>query len=462
MSLPPPTERQARIIWFSLTTLAVASGLALVAGICWGLSVLIHLLSPVIWPFAVAVVLAYLLSPVVNWLEGHGLPRLRAIALVFAAAGVLALGALGSVLPRAILEARDLASQVPTFASRIQTKAQAWLDHPPAPLRSLLPADWQRRLDEFQGRRREATNAPAPASRSADETPTSPTPTPVPAAEASAGQGTNAAVTAPAGSASDASAPWWSKAINPGSLRSVGTWFATVTPEILRWAAGQVGRVASVFGLIAGLFLIPVYAFFLLLEERQIARSWTDYLPVADARIKKEAVFVIRSINDALIVFFRGQVLVAFCDGILYAIGFLLIGLPYALLIGLMACFVTIIPFLGAAVTCGAALIIAVVQFGDLKHPMLVLLVFSVVQFIEGFVLQPKIVGDRVGLHPLTVIVALMVGTTLLGGILGGVLAIPLTAALRVLMAHYVWKPTMPDGAPAGAVSDRSVRRPEG
>jgi predicted PurR-regulated permease PerM len=88
--------------------------------------------------------------------------------------------------------------------------------------------------------------------------------------------------------------------------------------------------------------------------------------------------------------------------------------------------------------------------------------VFSVVQFIEGFLLQPKIVGDRVGLHPLTVIVALMVGTTLLGGILGGILAIPLTAALRVLMAHYVWKPAMADGALGTAADTRSARGPKG
>ena len=62
------------------------------------------------------------------------------------------------------------------------------------------------------------------------------------------------------------------------------------------------------------------------------------------------------------------------------------------------------------------------------------------VQLVEGFVISPKIIGDRVGLHPITIIVAVLVGTTLMGGILGGVLAIPLTAALRTLMFRYVWK----------------------
>jgi predicted PurR-regulated permease PerM len=84
-------------------------------------------------------------------------------------------------------------------------------------------------------------------------------------------------------------------------------------------------------------------------------------------------------------------------------------------------------------------LIIAFVQYGDWQHPVGVLVVFAVVQTLEGLLIQPKIMGERVGLHPLTIIVAVMVGTTMLGGILGGILAIPLTAAARVLMFRYVW-----------------------
>jgi len=80
---------------------------------------------------------------------------------------------------------------------------------------------------------------------------------------------------------------------------------------------------------------------------------------------------------------------------------------------------------------------------------MLVLAVFAVVQSLEGTVIQPKIMGDRVGLHPMTIIIALMAGTTLLGGILGGLLAIPLAAVLRVLMARYVWHRQL-GGAPGG------------
>lgn len=442
MQFPPPSQRQARIIWTSLTTLALALGLTLLGGLLWGLGIVVQHLSPVLWPFAVGVVLAYLLSPLVNWLEERGLPRMRALILVFAGSSLILLGAVGSLVPRAVVEARDLASQFPVLVVRLQNRVQSWLESPPASLRSLLPKEIQERLPHSGDD--SVTNrvvAPSTGSQDVQVAPTNAAPALV--------------VLLAKGTGTGAEPPWWVKALDPNSLKSVGTWVAAVTPDVLRWGLGQVGRLASLAGILAGLSLIPVYAFFLLLEERRIARSWTDYLPVADADFKREAIFVLRSINDALIVFFRGQVLVALCDGILYALGFLLIGLPYALLIGLMACVVTIIPFLGAALTCGTALIIAVVQFGDWQHPALVVAVFCVVQFIEGFVLQPKIIGDRVGLHPVMIIIALMVGTTLLGGILGGILAIPLTAALRVLMAHYVWRSdsTVEDRAVAPGVS---------
>jgi len=89
--------------------------------------------------------------------------------------------------------------------------------------------------------------------------------------------------------------------------------------------------------------------------------------------------------------------------------------LPYAALIGVAAMVLTMIPFLGAIIVCIAALVIAAVQFGDWLHPMLVLIVFAIVQTLEGLVISPKIMGGRVGLHPLTIIIAVMTGTTLLG-----------------------------------------------
>src|SRR5205807_2090419 len=146
------------------------------------------------------------------------------------------------------------------------------------------------------------------------------------------------------------------------------------------------------------------------------------------------------SINDYLIVFFRGQVLIALCNAVLLTIGFLSMGLNYAVLFGLAAGLFGIVPYLGTIVTILPALAVATVEFRDWGHPLLVIGIYALVHLVEGFVVSPKIMGDRVGLHPLTIIVAVLVGTTLLGGILGGILAIPLTAALRVVMFRYVWK----------------------
>jgi predicted PurR-regulated permease PerM len=213
----------------------------------------------------------------------------------------------------------------------------------------------------------------------------------------------------------------------------------TAIPAVTGWMLAQFGRVASWLGLLVGLLLVPIYVFYFLLQKRRIVDHWTEYLPIQESKAKEEAVFILRSINDSLIVFFRGQVLVALCVGVLTAAGFTLIGLKYALLLGVMTGVLGIIPFLGVMVSIIPAIILGIVQFGDWRV-FLVVGVFVLVQTAESWVISPKIIGDRVGMHPLTIIIAIMIGTTLMGGILGGVLAIPLTAALRTLMFRYVWR----------------------
>ncbi len=220
----------------------------------------------------------------------------------------------------------------------------------------------------------------------------------------------------------------------------IQNWLKRAAPEAGRWMVSQLTKAASLFGLVIGFAMVPVYLFYFLLEKRGIESHWTNYLPIKESRIKEEAVFILKAINEYLILFFRGQVLVALCDGVMLTIGFFAMGLNYAFLLGMTAGLLSIVPFLGVAVSIVPALILAGVQFGDWTHPLLVIGLFSLVQFLEGFVISPKIMGDRVGLHPLTIIVAVLVGTTLLGGITGGILAIPLTAALRVLMFRYVWR----------------------
>jgi predicted PurR-regulated permease PerM len=411
VSIPPPTERQARVIWLALTGLSVALLVALVVALIWGLAQVLHLLSPVLWPIAVAGVIAYLLDPVVDFIERKGASRPRAILCVFALALVIVAALFGSVVPQLINETRQLVVRVPAYAARVEKRAEYWLSHPPVLVKRLME-----RESGGKDSRGSMTTTDEKAPAASTNSPT-----------------------APAIESTNAPALFGGK-LDTESLQTATKWLAGVLPKAGYWLFGQFGRVASWFGVLAGLALVPVYTFYFLLEKRGISSRWTDYLPVADSGFKNELVFVLNSVNNYLISFFRGQVLVAMCDGILYGTGFLIIGLPYAVLIGAMAVLLTMIPYLGAIVTCCTALVIAFVQFGDWQHPLLVLAVFGVVQTLEGLFISPRIMGGRVGLHPVTIIIAVMAGTTLLGGLLGGILAIPLMAALRVVMFRYVWK----------------------
>lgn len=427
MVIPPPTEKQARVIWLAVTGLAAATLVGLLVALVLGLKWVLQVMGPVLWPLAVAGVVAYLLDPVVDFLERKRVPRSRAIILVFVAAFLAVAAIFGSVVPQIVTETTQLAQKIPSYAQRVEERVRYWISHPPDYLRSFLERSKHGAVTTPESDL--ATNAVAPAAADSNAATSVTTTNPAP----------SASTTSAAQEPSSAGA-LFAQSIDRETLGNATTWIARVAPSVGNWLLGQFGRVASWFGILAGLALIPVYAFYFLAEKRGIESRWTDYLPVANSAFKDELVFVLRSINSYLIAFFRGQVLVAISDGILYTLGFLLIGLPYAVLIGVAAVFLTLIPFLGAIVTCTAALIIALFTFGDVLHPALVLAVFGVVQFLEGFVISPKIMGDRVGLHPLTIIIAVMAGTTILGGILGGLLAIPLTAVLRVVLARYVWK----------------------
>lgn len=414
MHLPPPSPKQVRILWLALTGLAIAVLVGLIVCLVWGIGKVVQIMSPVLWPLAVAGVLAYLLDPIVDYLERRGWRRTRAILGVFFIAFLVVATLLASVIPQIVVQTRELASNAPEYATQLQKRLADLVENSalqrfvesasPRPRLTPLPETVTVTNEQGEVVMQVLTNTPAPAS-------------------------SNAAATTQTNSPS-------LLAFGPETIQSA----TSLIPKAGKWLAGQATRVASWFGVLIGLALVPIYAFYLLLEKRGIEASWTHYLPLADSKLKEELVFILRSINEYLIAFFRGQVLVAICDAVLYTVGFLIIGLPYAVLLGFAAIFLTLIPFLGAIVLCVAAVIIALVQFGDWLHPVYVLAVFAVVQSLEGVVIAPKIMGDRVGLHPLTIIIAVMVGTTLLGGLLGGILAIPLTAVLRVLMGRYIWK----------------------
>ena len=389
MAYPPPTEKQAKILWTSVTALAVGVLLALIALLTLGVGWVVNALSSVLIPLAIAGIIAYLLDPIVDWFQKkRGFKRQNAIILVFCIAVLLVGGVVGSVVPSLISQVSELTTEFPKQTKKFQLSVSS------------------------------IVNMGDPA------------------------KPTNTSTNAPAKPVWFEMPQEWKKNVGVTNEK-MREFMVDAVAKISAWGLEQLKKVMSLLGFLAGLALVPVYVFYFLLEKRGIKQNRTDYLPVHESRVKEEIVFVLHSINDCLIVFFRGQVLVAMCVGALLTTGFLVIGLEYAILLGVMAGLLSIIPYLGVALSIIPAFVLSMIQFvpdhGWLK-PVLVLVVFAAVQAMEGLFISPKIIGDRVGLHPLTIIVAVMVGTTLLGGIMGGVLAIPLTAALRTAMFRYVWK----------------------
>ena len=395
MDFPPPTKKQANLIWIALYGLAIAAIIGLLVLLVWGVGQLLGLLSPVLWPLAVAGVIACLLSPVVDWLERRKMKRTHSIVLVFFLAVAVLGGVMANIIPQVVVETQQLVKNIPKYSTDIQTHVEQFLTHPPDFLKSWF-------------------------SRHSNAAPISPTITP----NANGVGITNL----PASDQADSLA---------------GDWLAKVLPDagsVTSWLGKQVGKLTAWIGILVGLALIPVYAFYFLLEKRGIKSHWKEYLPIRDSHLKDELIFVLDAINEYLVAFFRGQVLVAIVDSILYTICYLALGLNYAFVLGFMALVMTMIPFVGPVILAFMSLTLTFAQFGDWQHPLAVFGVIAVIQTLEQAVVSPKILGDRVNLHPLVIIIAVVAGTELMGGLLGGILAIPLAAALRVILFRYVWK----------------------
>ncbi len=369
MNFPPPSEKQAQVIWISVTTLAVAVLLGAVGASFWALGFLLNKLASLILPLAIAAIVACLLDPVVDLFEQRmKIPRIRAILMVFFIGVALVVLLLGTVVPELVVQANKLVTDLPGDAEKFRIRFSDWL-------------------------------ADSPLGQKAKEA--------------------------------------WDQEVGLKVQQAL----KDVVPLVSGWVVNHLGDFTSWLSYAVGLALVPVYLFYFLLEKTGIQSNWTDYLPIRESRAKEELVFMLSAINDCVIVFFRGQILVSLCSGTLLGLGWLLIArLDYAILLGAIASLICILPYVGAIITLCAALILAGVQYGDGYHILAVLGVFAFVQAAEGLYYSPRILGNRVGLHPLTIIISVMAGTKLIGGILGGLLAIPLTAALRAIMLRYVWK----------------------
>jgi predicted PurR-regulated permease PerM len=201
----------------------------------------------------------------------------------------------------------------------------------------------------------------------------------------------------------------------------------------------SIGGFLGVTGFLLSLILVPIYLFFLLNEKPRIEKRWKEYLPLRASPLRDEVAEALSEINKYVTAYFRGQLLVCLVDGVLIGTALTLIGLNFAPLIGLLVVILTMVPYIGIIVCWVPAVLIAAFQWGDWLHPIGVTLIFIVIQNLEGIFYAPRIVGNYVGLHPMTVIVSIFVWGLIIGGVLGPLLAVPLTATIKVLLARYVW-----------------------
>jgi len=183
---------------------------------------------------------------------------------------------------------------------------------------------------------------------------------------------------------------------------------------------------------VANLLLIPVVLFYLLRDWPKIIDGFQHLLP---RPIEPTVTTLTKQCNDVLGAFLRGQLMVMIALGILYSVGLTIVGLDTALVIGMISGFVSIVPYLGFIVGIVSAGIAAFLQFHDIWHVVGIILVFIVAQSIEGSILTPTLVGDKVGVHPVLVIFAVLAGGKLFGFV-GVLLAIPVTAVLMVLLRY--------------------------
>ncbi len=189
---------------------------------------------------------------------------------------------------------------------------------------------------------------------------------------------------------------------------------------------------SAVVGWIADLILVPVVTFYLLRDWDLLVARVHDLLP---RRIEPTISKLARESDEVIGAFLRGQFIVMAALGVIYSVGLAIIGLEFALLIGLIAGLVSFVPYLGLILGILVASVVAILQFHSLASVIPVLFVFGIGQLISDLALTPALVGDRIGLHPVAVLFAVLAGGHLFG-FFGILLALPVAAVIAVLLRH--------------------------
>jgi predicted PurR-regulated permease PerM len=318
---------------------------------------LLYQLSPVLMPFFIAALFAYLGDPLVDRLENWKLSRTAAVTVVFGVLFISVSIMLLVLLPLLTAQVAALFTNLPDYLTTAQQLIEPWL------ISAGLPTD----VFNLQTLKQALSN-------------------------------------------------YWSQF---GQV--AGGVFSYMTRSgmvLLQW--------------LGNLVLIPVLTFYLLRDWDLLVARFRELLP---RRYSDKFIEMSLECDDMLAGFIRGQLMVMLALAIIYTVGLSLIGLELALLLGVIAGVVSFVPYLGLIVGIVLAGLAAFFQFGEWLPVLLVAVVFAVAQAIEGMVLTPRFVGERIGLHPVAVIFAVLAGAQLFG-FTGVLLALPAAAVIVVLLRH--------------------------
>ncbi|HEY4272000.1 MAG TPA: AI-2E family transporter [Candidatus Udaeobacter sp.] len=423
-----PTPWQRKMMWAALTAFFVVVLVLILAAVIWTGTSIISFLQPILIPVATAVILTYLLDPLVTKMSRGTLSRTKAITLLFAIA-FFALGGLAAwLVPTISIQSANFARQIPSYTERARD----------------YTVDLIYRFDRTFGLF--STEQTKSASKNLTNLLIGPGPSASPDRQGASSPIASPAATAPATEVIAPSPPKLSTA----ERQRIQEWVEKQMPKLQNALPILLGKLWEILkksiggflgatGFLLSLILVPVYLFFLLKEKPRIEQRWTDYLPLRASPLKDEVAEVLSQINSYVVAYFRGQLLVCLVDGLLIGVALTMFGLNFAAVIGAMVVVLTMIPYIGIIICWVPAVLIAAFQWGDWTHPIIVTAIFIFIQNLEGLFYAPRIVGNYVGLHPMTVIVSIFVWGLIIGGVIGPLLAVPLTATLKVLFERYVW-----------------------
>ncbi len=381
-----PTPWQKRMWYAALTAVAltVLTALTVLAG--YLVVKALAFLQPLLIPIVVAVILAYLLEPVVGRFCSWGMGRANAVLVLFLILASMIAGIVLWVAPAVSHQAVEFGKTLPEHSARAEKLLLSTLDW----VRGM-----QQRFD--------------------------------PALTEGAERTIRDEVWALAGSYIQDLTVWVQERL-PAILSSTGAFLQR-----------SLGGFLGVAGIAVSLLLVPLFLFFFLKDAGEIAENWRNYIPLPESPLRTEVASLFEEINSYLVRYFRGQFVVSLIDGVLIGTALLVMGLNFGLLIGLAVGILGLIPYLGMLLCWIPAVLIAAAQFGDWTHPLIVTAIFLGMNNLEGFLIAPRIVGQSVSLRPFVVILSVLIWSLVLGGLLGALLAVPLTATIKVLLERYVW-----------------------